>query len=198
MEQNYKNAVMEALLARRSVRRYQNTGIEKEKLEAVVKAGLYAASGGNHQTSEFIVIVRPQVLSDLTVLVREEFRAMEYVEGAYHNTAVTGAKTNPDYNFLHHAPALVIAAAKNCWPNGMADCACSLENMQLAAYACGLGSCWVNQLHWLTENQRLRRFLEQFGLAGDETIYGSLALGYPVLPLPEAAPRRENRTVYIE
>lgn len=193
----WENETLTTIFTRRSVRSYQNTQVEENILKTIVEAGLYAASGGNHQTSEFTVIVRPEVLQELTVLVREEFRAMDLIDGAYHNTAVRNSKNNPNYDFRHGAPVLIIARAKKRWPNGMADSAGSLQNMQLAATSLSLGSCWVNQLHWLTDNSRLRSYLAPFGLLEDETVYGSLALGYFNLPLPRPAPRREDRVICI-
>ena len=61
----------------------------------------------------------------------------------------------------------------------MADSACALENMMIAANALDLGSCWINQLHWLDENEVVRGFMLEQGLKDDETITGGLILGYP-------------------
>ena len=61
----------------------------------------------------------------------------------------------------------------------MADSACALENMMIAANALELGSCWINQLHWLDGNECIRKFMKAYGLEDDETITGGLILGYP-------------------
>ncbi|MBQ2099835.1 MAG: nitroreductase family protein [Lachnospiraceae bacterium] len=54
----------------------------------------------------------------------------------------------------------------------------ALENMMIAANALDLGSCWINQLHWLDENEVIRQFLYQYGLEEYETVTGALSLGY--------------------
>ena len=56
------------------------------------------------------------------------------------------------------------------------------------ANALDLGSCWINQLHWLDENQVIREFLYQYGLRENETITGGLILGYAEGGLPERTP----------
>ena len=66
----------------------------------------------------------------------------------------------------------------------MADSACALENMMIAANALDLGSCWINQLHWLDENEVIRSYMLKHGLNEDETITGGLILGYPEEGLP--------------
>lgn len=68
---------------------------------------------------------------------------------------------------------VIIASAPLGWPNGMADSASALQNMQVAASALSLGACWVNQLHWLSENPVLRNFLQSYGIGQDEEICGA-------------------------
>ena len=71
-----------------------------------------------------------------------------------------------------------MTANRKDYGNAMADSACALENMMIAANALDLGSCWINQLHWLDEDTRVRGYLEGQGLAEDETVTGGLILGY--------------------
>ncbi|MDP3386242.1 MAG: nitroreductase family protein, partial [Eubacteriales bacterium] len=101
-------------------------------------------------------------------------------------------------DFRFGAPVLIIATAPVGWPNGMADCAVALQNMQLAATSLELGACWVNQLHWLTQNEALRKFLEPYGIEKCEDIYGSIVLGNASPDLPKAAPRKKSRVRYIK
>ena len=80
--------------------------------------------------------------------------------------------------FHYGAPVLIVTANKKGYGNAIADSACALENMMIAANALDLGSCWINQLHWLDENESVRSYMEALGLSQDETITGGLILGY--------------------
>lgn len=191
------NETISTLLARRSIRRFTPQSVSPEELELVLQCGLYAASGGNHQVARLTAITDRGLLDGLAALVRGEFLKMEPQEGQYQNTAILNARNHPNYDFSFHAPVLVIVTAPKGWPNGMADCASALQNMQVAAFSLGLGACWVNQLHWLTENTALRAHLAPFGLREDEEIYGSMALGHPAVPAPPAAPRKAGRITYL-
>ncbi|MGI6169632.1 MAG: nitroreductase family protein [Christensenellales bacterium] len=51
---------LEALYARRSVRRYQDVPVEREKLEEILKAAMAAPSACNKQPWEFVVVDEPE------------------------------------------------------------------------------------------------------------------------------------------
>ena len=184
------NAI-EAILTRRSTRRFLARPIEQEKLEQVIEAGRHAPSGGNSQTTRFIVIRDRDTLDALAALARTEFAAMEIRPDTYKslkNSILASRKG--DYVFHYNAPALIVTANKKGYGNAIADCACALENMMLAANALDLGSCWINQLRWLADVPTVEDAMRRLGMAADEWVCGALALGYPDTPdgLPARTP----------
>ena len=74
--------------------------------------------------------------------------------------------------------------------------------MMIAANSLDLGSCWINQLKWLNEDEGLLELFREHGLEQDERIYGALAVGYPDtedgLPVRTALPRTGNKVEYIK
>ena len=170
---------MEAIFTRRSTRKMKAEMPPRELIEKIIEAGRAAPSGANSQTTHLIVITKKKVLDDLAAIVQEAFAAMEIEDDAYVSlkNSVRASKKG-GYVFHYGAPVLVVTANKKGYGNAMADSACALENMMIAANALNLGSCWINQLHWLDENDRIRSFLENLGLEEDETITGGLILGY--------------------
>ena len=192
---------MEAILTRRSTRKYQDKPLEKELIEQVVEAGRYAPSGSNSQTTHFLVITDRKVLDELVEIVTTEFSTMEITEDMYRSLkhSITASKAG-DYIFHYDAPVLIVVANKKGYGNAMADSACALENMMIAANALNLGSCWINQLHWLDGNEAVREYLESKGLEQDETITGGLIIGYPEGDEPnrEALKRTGNPVTWIE
>ena len=171
---------LEAILTRRSTRRYSEKMPDREMLERVIEAGRYAPSGHNNQTTHLIVFTDKSVLSEMACIVQEEFAKMEITDEMYVSMkgSVMAAKKG-GYVFYYGAPVLIVAANKKDYGNAMADSACVLENMMIAANALDMGSCWINQLHWLDDNAAVREFLQNHSLECDETITGGLILGYP-------------------
>lgn len=190
-----------AILTRRSTRRFDNKIPNKELIQKVVNAGRYAPSGANSQTSHFIVITNKEVLKEIAELVQGEFAKMEISEDMYVSLKGSiNASKKGDYVFHYNAPVLIVIANKKGYGNAIADSSCALENMMIAANAFDLGSCWINQLHWLDDNERIRAFLEGYGLKKDETITGGLALGFSENGLPNRKPldRKGNVVTWVE
>ena len=195
--------MLEFIKSRRSTRRYQDRPVPKEWLEKIVEAGRYAPSGGNCQTSHFLVIQDRQVLDRLAQTVKQEFAKMEITEGMYASlvNSILLSKANR-YEFHYHAPVLIAVANRKDYGNNIADCACALENMMLMANALDLGSCWINQLKWLNENEALLSIERELGLLEHERIYGALSVGFAGTKdsLPDRKPlaRRGNAVTWIE
>lgn len=192
---------LQAILTRRSTRKYDSRMVEKEKIEQILEAGRYAPSGSNSQTTHFIVLTKEETLKDLKDLVQKAFAKMELKEDMYSSLKNSiNAARNGNYTFHYNAPIFIVVANQKGYGNAMADSACALENMMVAANALDLGSCWINQLHWLDEDEDIRQYLYQKGLEENETITGSLIIGYPEDGMPErnALPRKGNIVTWEE
>ena len=192
---------IEAILTRRSTRKYKDTMPDREIIEKIIEAGRYAPSGANSQSTHFIVFTDKGILTEMAEAVKDEFSKMEADENTYVSLkhSINAAK-NGDYVFHYGAPVFIVVANKKSYGNAMADSACALENMMIAANALDLGSCWINQLHWLDDNARIREFMSAYGLKEDETITGGLILGYAESGLPErtALKRSGNPVTWVE
>ena len=170
---------LELIKTRRSTRSYKPEAVPEESLEQIIDAGRHAPSGGNNQTTHFIVIENKEVLDTLAALVKEEFSKMEVTPGMYASMAgAIRASKGERYVFHYNAPVLIVTANQIDYGNNIADCACALENMMIMANALDLGSCWINQLRWLNENPVITAYLHTLGLGERERIYGALSVGF--------------------
>ncbi len=197
-----ENKTLEMIRTRRSTRAFQKSVPSSELLNAVLEAGRYAPSGGNSQTARFFCVTDPAVLDRLAEIVLKCFASMEETPGMYRSkvSSIRRAKTG-NYRYDYFTPVLIIAVNDREYGNAMADCSCALENMMIAANTLDLGSCWINQLHWLTDEPELKSYLKELGVRDGETVCGSLAVGYPAtesgLPNREPLPRTGNEVIYI-
>lgn len=194
---------LEAILTRRSTRNYRQDAVEAEKIEKILEAARQAPSGGNNQTNHFLVIRNPEVLRKLALMAEEAFAGMEITEDTYKslkNSIVLSKRGG--YVFYYNAPVMIVVANRNDYGNNIADCACAIENMMVAANALDLGSCWINQLKWLNEDPGIVDYLHTLGIKEDERVYGSVIIGYPAsdsgLPNRSLMPQKGNEVTYID
>ena len=195
--------MLELIKSRRSTRKYKTQDVPEEMLNQVIEAGRYAPSGGNCQSTHFIVVKNKEIMAELADLVQQEFARMEITPGLYKSivNSINLSKTGK-YVFHYNAPVLIITANQKDYGNNIADCACALENMMLMANALNLGSCWINQLKWLNENPVILGYMKKLGMDETERVYGALAVGYPDtadgLPVREPLKRTGNRVTVAE
>ena len=194
--------VIEAIKTRRSTRKFKARAVEMEKLQQIVEAGRFGPTGGNAQGNHFFVISNATALMVLRELVQTAFAKMELRDDLYKslkNSIMLSQKGN--YSFSYNAPVLIVVANKKDYSNNMADVACAVENMMLAANELDLGSCYINQLKWLNEEPSIRGYLGTLGLKDDERVYASVAIGYADtesgLPNRTEAPRIGNEVVFV-
>ncbi len=194
---------LEALVTRRSTRSYRQDPVEQEKLDKIIEAGRQAPSGGNNQTSHFLVIRNRDVIRKLISMTEKAFAGMEVTENMYPSLrhSIEAAKKG-GYVFCYNAPVLIAVANRRDYGNNIADCACAIENMMVAANALDLGSCWINQLKWLNEEAAIVDYLGRLGMKEDERVYGAVIIGYADsqsgLPDRRLMTLKGNEVTYID
>ena len=140
--------------------------------------------------------------SELVRLTEAAFARMETYEGMYPSLRHSiEASQKGGYVFCYNAPLMIVVANQRDYGNNLADCACAIENMMVAANALDLGSCWINQLRWLNEEPSLLAYMRSLGLEENERVYGVVIIGYPATPngLPNRnkMAQKGNRVTFV-
>ena len=165
-------AVMDNLLTRRSVRKYQPTPVPQELLDRIIEAGTYAASGKSQQPWLIIQVTDPEVQARLR---RDNARFMGADPGA-----------DPFYG----APVYLIVLAERANRNHVYDGTLVMGNMMLAAHALGLGTCWINRAREEFDTPEWQAWLRSLGIEGDYEGIGHLSVGYAEGEPRPAKPRK--------
>ena len=173
-----EKAILECMETRRSVRAYLPNAVPEEKLERILRAGLYAASGMGRQ-SAMILCVTDKALRD---------RLMRM------NAAIMGT---PEIDPFYGAPCVLVVLADRSIPTAVYDGSLVLGNMMLAAHAEGLGSCWIHRAREEFDSDEGKSILHDLGVEGDYEGVGHLIVGYADGAEPEAKPRREGRVLRV-
>ena len=189
------NEILNCIHERRSTRRFTDQQISSEQLDALLDAAIWAPSGSNSQSWLFTAIQKRDVLLHLNELVREGFQHWVPDDNYPAKLAIKKVSQKESFNFYHQAPTLIIASNVPNYENAMADCALALENIFLAAQSLGLGSCYINHLHWLRNDLNVRAYLLELGIPKEHTICSSAAVGFK--GAESTVPIRKEGTIHI-
>ncbi len=170
------NEALNNLCSRRSIRRYQDRQISREELDAVLEAGVCAASGKNGQSAIIIAVQDKATRDELSRL----------------NASFLGVKSDPFYG----APTVLVVLADANSPYAVQDGSLVLGNLMNAAKAIGLGSCWINRARETFDSEEGKALLKKWGVEGEWIGIGNCILGYPN-ENPAMKPRKENYVRYV-
>ena len=187
------NEVMQNIFTRRSVRSYSPRQLSEQQLGGILDAATYSPTGSNSQSWHFTVVQSPDIIRQLNQAIKAALSAMEVTPDTYRSLAgAIRAAKGENYSFYHNGPTIVIVSNERSYSNAMADCAAALQTIFLAAHSLGIGSCWLNALHWCESSPELRAIYTRIGVPESHIVCGGAELGYPEGPYPKAAPRKPD------
>ncbi|AFH50872.1 Nitroreductase [Ignavibacterium album JCM 16511] len=145
----------QAIINRRSIRKYKSLKIESEKISSILKAAMYAPSAMNLQPWHFIVINSKDVINSTVKSVPHA----EMIKQSGNAILVCG-----DSNLEKNESWLI------------QNCSAAVQNILLSAYELGLGSCWI-AVQGIDEV--VKNLKDQFKLPSEIIPIALVAIGYP-------------------
>jgi len=151
---------LEAILTRRSVRRYTPQPVPDPLIQEILTAAMRAPSAGNEQAWQFMVITERRLLDEIP-------------------------RFHPYADMLRQASVAILVCGdlrlekyKGYW---VQDCAAATQNLLLAAHAKGLGAVWVGIY---PKEDRVERMRGLLGLPQHVVPMALVPLGYPAEQIP--------------
>ena len=172
------NDVLETIKSRRSIRKYKSDMVPQDKLEKIIEAGTYAATGMGKQSPIIVAVTNKEL--------RDKLSAM--------NANIMGVNSDPFYG----APVVLIVLADKSRPTYLYDGSLVMGNLMLEAEAQGVGSCWIHRAKEEFESEEGKEILKSLGIEGDYEGIGHCVLGYADGPEPKAAPRKDSYVYYVK
>ena len=170
--------VLETIKSRRSIRKYKSDMVPQDKLEKIIEAGTYEATGMGKQSPIIVAVTNKEL--------RDKLSAM--------NAKIMGTNTDPFYG----APVVLIVLADKSRPTYLYDGSLVMGNLMLEAEAQGIGSCWIHRAKEEFESEEGKEILKSLGIEGDYEGIGHCVLGFADGPAPKAAPRKDSYVYYVK
>lgn len=145
----------EAIISRRSIRKYTSQEVPQEVLEGLLKAAMSAPSASNEQPWYFIVIKDRKILNKIPKFHRYSSMLIE---------APIAILVCGDLNELK---------SSGFW---VQDCSAATQNILVAANAKGLGAVWLGVYPRERRVNGLRRLL---GIPENVVPFSLISIGYP-------------------
>ena len=172
------NETLKVLETRRSCRNFDREKmVPEEDIQAIVKAGTYAATGMGRQ-SPIIIAVTNQELRDIL---------------SAENAKIMGTDTDPFYG----APVILIVLADKSVPTYMYDGSLVMGNLMNAAESLGINSIWIHRAKEEFESDFGKKILADLGIRGDYEGIGHCAIGYAQAPVNAPAKRKDDYVYFV-
>jgi nitroreductase len=188
------NPVLKAIAERRAVRSYESKPIPREIINKIIEAANQAPSAMNSQPWRFVVVEDREFHRKLTeAAIPKSKKILEPFKDVNTERYQSIMKRYEELEdpIYYSAPVIIFVIGSGKFVDLSCPLAC--ENIMLAAYSLGLGSCWVHFGSLVTDNEEIRKELE---LSDDERIYGPIIIGY-TQNFPEPPPKEEPRVKWI-
>jgi nitroreductase len=177
----------EAITGRRSVRDYTAQAVDEPTIRHLIDAALHAPNAVNQQPWTFTVVRDQSVLDRISRGAKSHMLAtMPASPHSDHFRALLG---DADFQIFYRAPVLILISAIAQGPWIVEDCALAAENLMLAAYAAGLGTCWIGFAQSFLNTPDGKALLD---LPAAWVPVAPIILGHPKAappPVPRNAPR---------
>jgi len=182
-----ENPVIDAIMARRSIRHYTDTPVEREKLQKIAECGINAPNAMNKQEWEVRIVDDKTYFDEATEIMKE---ALPF----FVNT------DDPKFRngFRNCTAAIFIACPDDQAGMLLQNVGLMSENICLAAQSLGLGTCVMGgPAMFLNNTPEAKPYLDKLGFSEGYILRTVIAIGYPD-EQPEAKPRDIEKIKFVD
>jgi nitroreductase len=173
-------STLEDLKTRRSIRSYKPEQISDDQLDQILEAGTWAPTGAGSQSPVIVAVQNKAVIEKLEKLNAEVLK-------------------NPGAKPFYGAPTVLAVLVDKTKPTPVEDGSLVLGNLQNAAWALGVDSCWIHRAKEVFESEEGKALLKEWKLDGGDYLgVGFCLLGYGEGPRPAPKPRKEGYIIKVK
>lgn len=175
--------VTETIMSRRSIRKYKPQPVGRDTMQLVMECGINAPNGMNRQSWEVRVVDSRKFIDEVTA--------------AYVKQNPDAAKDPSFKNMFRNAPTVAFIAHDPEYDLSAIDCGLMGENMILAAWSMGIGSCCLGGPTRFLNSPEGAEYLGKLGFSDGYKLLYCIAFGYPD-EAPAAKPRDASKARFVD
>lgn len=135
--------LMDAIHHRRSTRNYERQKLDAATIEKLLDAAVWAPTAVHEEPWAFVIVQDKALLKNLSDRAKKIFAAEAEHAHPQQARSLLDMVADPDFNIFYDAGTLIIICARPRGAFVTADCWLAAQNLLLAAYGMGLGSCVI-------------------------------------------------------
>jgi nitroreductase len=174
------DAVIENIMARRSIRKYKEGPVARETMQTILECGINAPSGQNKQSWEVRVVDNPETMNEIISLMAAGNPAADpgMIKGCFRG-----------------CPTMIFIANDPSYDFSVIDCGLLSQNIMLSGHALGVGSvCLGSPVRFL---RNAPEAIAKLGFSEGYTPVICIGMGYPD-EAPEAKPRDFGKVKFVD
>lgn len=184
--------LFDAIAHRRSVRAFIDSPVSRHLITQMIDAATQAPSAVNRQPWHFTVVEKRALLKEISDHSKRHMLAQ--IDGGKGPKEFREHLLDPNFDIFYGAPALILISGSTSDDWIAEDAALAAQNLMLAAYGLGLGTCWIGFAQRWLETEDGRRLLD---VPFDKRPVAPLIVGHPS-GTASAVPRHPPTIHWIE
>ncbi len=195
-----RNAVMENIVTRRTIRRFRSEQITEEELQTVLEAGMYAPSAGGRQGVLFVVSQDRETNEKLGRIKKNNTNVKKSTDTVYISKEQPSIADDPTIvSAFYDAPTVITLFVPKDFLYGPYDASAAAENMLLAAHSIGLGGCYIGSAWDSFRDAFGQETLIKWNIRTDYYAVLHVLLGYPKEEqAPKGKAQKEDRIILVK
>lgn len=192
--------LLELMKTRRSIRKYQEKMVEREKLEKIMEAGIYAPNPGGRQGTKILMLEDPALIEKIGIVnANAENRNWGGMSvSAEQPSIIDDLSIKSGFYGCTALGIVCVAEGMKTKVNGIGSAFVCAENMVLEAEALGVSSCIVGRAEATFSDPEMARYPIKWGIAGEYAPMVFVCLGYIKGDYPKGKARNEGRALFVE
>lgn len=192
--------LLELMKKRRSIRKYLDKQVEREKLCKILEAGIYAPNPGGRQGTKIIMLEDKDLIEKIGIINANcENRNWGGMGVSNEQPSIIDDLSIKSGFYGCSALGIVcIQKEQKTLVNQIGSAFICAQNMVLEAYDLGLGSCIVGRAEATFNHPEMEALLDKWKLDDEYIPLVFVCLGYIDGKYPDIKPRNEGRIIYIE
>ena len=181
-------SAIDAINHRRAVRDYTPQKIDQAVIRILLDAAVHAPTAVHEEPWAFAIVQDRNTLKRLSDNVKELLASGTDSIQPLLGSHALDRFTNPEFNVFYNAGTLVVIYGKPLGPFVVADCWLAAENLMLAAFANGLGTCPIGLAVAALNTPQWKR---ELGVPAEMTAIAPIIVGLPAgetPPVPRKPP----------